>query len=161
MSSTAWHHDVDHAFGTLEQLDKLTEQLHARDIKLVMDLVVNHISSAHAWFVKSRSSIDKLNARPPSKGPRSGVVSAKGSVPRLYLLCVIWAFRRLRRCNTDLTSAPAASTAPISRRPLSHAASLTGRWEAAYGGNLRPNFQPLTVAAFVQIEVSSLKRVMH
>jgi oligo-1,6-glucosidase len=29
-------------------------------MKLVMDLVVNHTSSAHAWFVKSRSSTDKL-----------------------------------------------------------------------------------------------------
>jgi len=44
---------------------------------------------------------------------------------------------------------------------LSYAASLTLRWEAAYGGHVRPHFQPLTVAAFVQIEVSSLKRVMH
>ena|SRR5215218_2864531 len=116
MSSMAWlPRRRPRLLGTLEQLDVLTEHLHARDMKLVMDLVVNHISSAHAWFVKSRSSIDKLNARPPSKGPRSGVVSAKGSVPRLYLLCVIWAFRRLRRCNPDLTSAPAANTAPISR----------------------------------------------
>ena len=32
--------------------------MHARDIKLVMDLVVNHTSSAHAWFAESRSSTD-------------------------------------------------------------------------------------------------------
>jgi len=37
-------------------------------MKLVMDLVVNHTSSAHAWFVKSRSSTDNLNGRPPLKG---------------------------------------------------------------------------------------------
>jgi oligo-1,6-glucosidase len=52
------YHDVDPLFGTLEQLDELIAQLHARDMKLVMDLVVNHTSSAHAWFVESRSSRD-------------------------------------------------------------------------------------------------------
>ena len=50
--------DVDPLFGTLEQLDELIARLHARDMKLVMDLVVNHTSSAHAWFVESRSSTD-------------------------------------------------------------------------------------------------------
>ena len=34
------YHDVDPLFGTLEQLDELIAQLHARDMKLVMDLVV-------------------------------------------------------------------------------------------------------------------------
>ena len=52
------YHDVDPLFGTLEQLDELIAQLHARDMKLVMDLVVNHTSSAHAWFAESRSSTD-------------------------------------------------------------------------------------------------------
>jgi oligo-1,6-glucosidase len=52
------YHDVDPLFGTLQQLDELIAQLHARNMKLVMDLVVNHTSSAHAWFVESRSSRD-------------------------------------------------------------------------------------------------------
>ena len=52
------YHDVDPLFGTLEQLDELIAKLHARDMKLVMDLVVNHTSSAHAWFTESRSSRD-------------------------------------------------------------------------------------------------------
>jgi oligo-1,6-glucosidase len=56
-------HDVDPLFGTLEQLEKLIARLHARDMKLVMDLVVNHTSSAHAWFVESRSSRDNPKAR--------------------------------------------------------------------------------------------------
>ena len=50
--------DVDPAFGTLADLDELTEGLHARGIKLVMDLVVNHTSDEHPWFVESRSSAD-------------------------------------------------------------------------------------------------------
>jgi oligo-1,6-glucosidase len=52
------YHDVDPLFGTLEQLEELIVQLHAREMKLVMDLVVNHTSSANAWFAESRSSMD-------------------------------------------------------------------------------------------------------
>ena len=45
-------------FGAMADFDALLEGLHARDIKLVMDLVVNHSSDEHAWFQKSRSSKD-------------------------------------------------------------------------------------------------------
>lgn len=45
-------------FGTLEDFDRLAEELHRRDIKLIMDLVVNHSSDEHAWFVESRQSRD-------------------------------------------------------------------------------------------------------
>ena len=46
--------DVDPQFGTLDDLDGLVADLHARGMKLVMDLVVNHTSSAHAWFQEAR-----------------------------------------------------------------------------------------------------------
>ncbi len=52
------YEDVDPLFGSLEQLDELIAELHARGMRLVMDLVVNHTSSAHAWFAESRSSTD-------------------------------------------------------------------------------------------------------
>jgi len=45
-------------FGTMEDFDQLLEEMHKRDIKLVMDLVVNHSSDEHAWFVESRKSKD-------------------------------------------------------------------------------------------------------
>jgi len=45
-------------FGTMADFDTLLEGLHARDIKLVMDLVVNHSSDEHAWFTESRKSKD-------------------------------------------------------------------------------------------------------
>lgn len=43
-------------FGTMEDFDELLRELHSRDIKLVMDLVVNHSSDEHRWFVESRTS---------------------------------------------------------------------------------------------------------
>ncbi len=45
-------------FGTMADFDELLDGLHKRDIKLVMDLVVNHSSDEHAWFQKSRQSKD-------------------------------------------------------------------------------------------------------
>jgi len=45
-------------FGTMEDFDRLLEEMHRRDIKLVMDLVVNHSSDENAWFVESRKSKD-------------------------------------------------------------------------------------------------------
>ena len=52
------YQDVDPLFGTLEDLDEVVEALHAHGIKVVMDLVVNHTSDEHPWFVESRSSKD-------------------------------------------------------------------------------------------------------
>ena len=50
--------DVDPLFGTLADLDELIGALHARGMRLVMDLVVNHTSDEHPWFMQSRSSRD-------------------------------------------------------------------------------------------------------
>ena len=50
--------DIDPLFGTLADLDELIAALHARGMRLVMDLVVNHTSDEHPWFVESRSSRD-------------------------------------------------------------------------------------------------------
>ena len=45
-------------FGTMEDFDELVTQLHRRDIKLVMDLVVNHTSDEHPWFLEARTAKD-------------------------------------------------------------------------------------------------------
>lgn len=43
-------------FGTMDDWEELLEEMHKRDIKLVMDLVVNHTSDEHDWFQESRTS---------------------------------------------------------------------------------------------------------
>ncbi|MDF2067328.1 alpha-glucosidase [Bacillus sp. Cr_A10] len=45
-------------FGTMQDFEQLIEEAKQRDIRIVMDLVVNHTSDEHAWFVESRSSKD-------------------------------------------------------------------------------------------------------
>jgi trehalose-6-phosphate hydrolase len=45
-------------YGTMEDFDLLLKEAHARDIKIIMDIVVNHTSTEHQWFIESRSSKD-------------------------------------------------------------------------------------------------------
>ena len=45
-------------FGTMKDFREMLEGIHSRDMKLLMDLVVNHTSDEHRWFVESRSSKD-------------------------------------------------------------------------------------------------------
>ncbi len=52
------YQDIDPVFGTLADFDELLAAVHSRGMKLVMDLVVNHTSDEHPWFVESRSSPD-------------------------------------------------------------------------------------------------------
>jgi alpha-glucosidase len=45
-------------FGSMEDFDRLLDQVHARGMKLILDLVPNHTSDEHSWFIESRSSRD-------------------------------------------------------------------------------------------------------
>jgi trehalose-6-phosphate hydrolase len=45
-------------YGTMDDFDRLLEEAHKRDLKIIMDIVVNHTSTEHEWFEQSRSSID-------------------------------------------------------------------------------------------------------
>lgn len=49
---------IDPLFGTMEDMDRLIAEADKRDIKLVMDLVINHTSDQHPWFQQSRQRID-------------------------------------------------------------------------------------------------------
>jgi oligo-1,6-glucosidase len=76
------YQDVEPVFGTLEDLDALVADLHDRGIRLVMDLVVNHTSDEHPWFVASRSSRDDPKRdwywwRPAREGMEPGAPGAE------------------------------------------------------------------------------------
>ncbi|ENH95665.1 alpha amylase catalytic subunit [Gracilibacillus halophilus YIM-C55.5] len=43
-------------FGTMEDFDQLLREVHRRGMKLIMDLVLNHTSDEHPWFIESKSS---------------------------------------------------------------------------------------------------------
>ena len=52
------YEDIMTEFGTMVDFDRMLAAAHERGIKIVMDLVVNHTSDEHPWFVESRSSKD-------------------------------------------------------------------------------------------------------
>ena len=49
---------INPRFGTMEDFDALLAEAHQRGIRIVMDLVVNHSSDEHPWFIESRKSVD-------------------------------------------------------------------------------------------------------
>ncbi len=76
------YQDIEPLFGTLDDFDRLLAALHERGIKLVMDLVVNHTSDEHPWFVESRSGPDSPKRdwywwRPPRAGLEGGQQGAE------------------------------------------------------------------------------------
>ena len=73
---------IDPLFGDLETFGELLSGAHARGMKLIMDLVVNHSSDEHPWFVESRSSRDNPKRdwywwRPARDGMEPGAPGAE------------------------------------------------------------------------------------
>lgn len=54
------YYQIDEKFGTMEDMDNLIKQAKLRNIKIIMDLVVNHSSDEHIWFKKA---IKDLNSK--------------------------------------------------------------------------------------------------
>ena len=76
------YQDIEPEFGTLAGFDRLLAAVHERGLKLVMDLVVNHTSDEHPWFVASRSGRDDPKRdwywwRPPRFGMDPGAPGAE------------------------------------------------------------------------------------
>jgi oligo-1,6-glucosidase len=72
---------VDPLFGSLADLDELIERAHALGMRLVMDLVVNHTSDEHPWFLESRDPSSPKRDwywwRPPREGVAPGTHGAE------------------------------------------------------------------------------------
>ncbi|MBB5172354.1 glycoside hydrolase family 13 protein [Texcoconibacillus texcoconensis] len=52
------YQDILEDFGTMEDFDELLDKMHQRGMRLIIDLVLNHTSDEHPWFIESRSSKD-------------------------------------------------------------------------------------------------------
>ncbi|QDZ39895.1 alpha-glucosidase [Euhalothece natronophila Z-M001] len=50
------YYDICKTFGTLDDFKLLLSEAHHRNIKVILDLVINHTSNEHPWFLESRSS---------------------------------------------------------------------------------------------------------
>ncbi len=50
------YQDIMEDFGTMKDFNALLKEVHKRDMKLIIDLVLNHTSDEHQWFIESRSS---------------------------------------------------------------------------------------------------------
>lgn len=52
------YQDINPMFGTMKDFDKLLKEAHNRDLKIIIDLVPNHTSDQHRWFLESKKSKD-------------------------------------------------------------------------------------------------------
>lgn len=52
------YQDIAAIFGTMEDMDELIAEAKKRDIRIIMDLVVNHTSDEHAWFIEACENPD-------------------------------------------------------------------------------------------------------
>ncbi len=91
------YQDIDPLFGTLADMDQLLAEAHRRGIKIVMDLVVNHSSDEHPWFVESRSSTDDPKRdwywwRPARPGFEPGTPGAEPTNWGSYFAGSAWQF---------------------------------------------------------------------
>lgn len=91
------YEDIDPIFGTLDDLDELIAGLHARGVKLVMDLVVNHTSDQHPWFVDAISVPDSAHRdwywwRPARPGHVPGAAGAEPTNWRSFFGGSVWQF---------------------------------------------------------------------
>jgi alpha-glucosidase len=77
---------IEPRFGTMDDFDELLRACHDRGLRLVTDLVLNHTSDEHPWFVQSRKSTDNpkrdwyiwRDGRAPGKPPNRWVSVAEG-----------------------------------------------------------------------------------
>lgn len=53
------YYNINETFGTMEEFEELLEEAHRRDIKVIMDMVINHTSTEHRWFKEALKGDNK------------------------------------------------------------------------------------------------------
>jgi oligo-1,6-glucosidase len=89
------YQDIDATFGSMDDFHELLDAVHRRGMRLVMDLVVNHTSDEHPWFVESRSSRDNPRRdwywwRPARAGMHAGDPGAEPTNWRSFFSGSVW-----------------------------------------------------------------------
>ena len=119
------YQDIQDEFGTLADWEELIAGMHQRGIRLLMDLVVNHTSDEHPWFVEARKSKDNPYRdyyiwRPARQGqtalpspitgyPSSVVLPGSMTKPAVNIICTSSAasspisIGKIRRCGLKFT----------------------------------------------------------
>lgn len=68
------YYSVNPLFGTMQDMEELISEAHRRDLRIIMDLVLNHTSNQHEWFRKSVEGIEPYNDfyiwKPPVNGKK-------------------------------------------------------------------------------------------
>lgn len=78
------YEEIDPVFGDIQTFKRLLKEAHKRGIRIIMDLVVNHTSHLHPWFVESRSSVNSpkrdwyIWKQPSHNGPPNNWLGAFG-----------------------------------------------------------------------------------
>ena len=96
-------------FGTMEDFDQMLEEIHARGMKLVMDLVVNHTSDEHEWFQKALAGDEKYKnyyifrkGKGPNVPPNNWTSLFSGSAWNYYPELDEWALHLFSTKQMDL-----------------------------------------------------------
>lgn len=91
------YRDVDPVFGTLADFDELIAGLHARGMRFMLDVVVNHTSDQHGWFLESQRSLESPKRdwywwRSPRPGMVAGEPGAEPTNWTSYFSGPTWTF---------------------------------------------------------------------
>ena len=105
------YQNIMREFGNMKDFDQLLEQAHIRNIRIIMDLVVNHTSDEHPWFIESRKSkeirivILYMERRKDGREPNNlGIVGLGGSAWNMMMrqTCISCIFFSKKAAGSEL-----------------------------------------------------------